>query len=273
MIEIRNLQFSYGKGQPLVLDGIDLDIPDGQWLAVIGPNGSGKSTLARCLNGLLQPAAGSVAVDGLSTGDEAALQTVREHVSFVFQNPDNQIVATSVEDDVAFGPENLGLSREEISRRVDGALHVTKLTALREKAPHLLSGGEKQRVAIAGALAMASRYLVLDEPTSMLDPLMREQVVASLRLLHRSHGLGVIYVTNIMEEALLAERVIVLEAGRVIKDGSPAEIFREAEWLLEHGLDMPQACRLAAMLADDGYESLRGALTAEELMERLCELS
>ena len=273
MIEIRNLQFRYGEDQPLALDGIDLDIPPGKWLALIGPNGSGKSTLARCLNGLLLPTGGSVRVDGLDTAAEDELMAVRERVSFVFQNPDNQIIATSVEDDVAFGPENLGLPREEISRRVEAALHVTGLLALREKAPHLLSGGEKQRVAIAGALAMASHYLVLDEPTSMLDPLMREQVLASLRLLHSSHGLGVIYVTNIIEEALLAERVIVLEEGRIVREGTAEEIFRDPQWLTAHGLDAPQACRIAAMLADDGYETLRGALTPEELTERICELS
>lgn len=273
MIEIRDLHFQYYKDGDSVLDGIDLTIPEGQWLAIIGANGSGKSTLARCLNGLLQPISGQVLVDGLDTACEQDLYRVRERIAFVFQNPDNQFVATSVEDDIAFGPENLGLEREEITRRVEQALQITGLTDKRHKAPHLLSGGEKQRAAIAGALAMASRYLVLDEPTSMLDPRLRQQVISSLRLLHGDYGMGLIYVTNIMEEALLAERIIVLDQGRLIRDGRPEEIFADYDWLSAHQLDMPQICRLSSLLAADGYPQLCGLMDSEQLVEQLCALS
>jgi energy-coupling factor transport system ATP-binding protein len=273
MIEIRDLHFSYHKQGEPVLNGIDLVIPEGQWLTVIGANGSGKSTLARCLNGLLQPTSGRVLVDGLDTANEQELYQLREKIAFVFQNPDNQFVATSVEDDIAFGPENLGLPREEITRRVEQALEITHLSEKRDKPPHLLSGGEKQRAALAGALAMASRYLVLDEPTSMLDPRLRRQVIASLRMLHAEYGMGLIYVTNIMEEALLAQRVVVLDQGRIARDGSPREIFSDYRWLRERQLDMPPICRLSAMLADDGYEQLRGIMDSELLLEQLCTLN
>lgn len=271
MIEIRDLHFRYAASSPQVLHGIELDIPDGQWLAIIGSNGSGKSTLARCLNGLLVPNSGSVTVDGLCTSNEEQMWQVRERVAFVFQNPDNQLVATSVEDDIAFGPENLGLPREEIVRRVDEALATMHLTHLRDKPPHLLSGGEKQRVAIAGALAMASRYLVLDEPTSMLDPLMREQVISSLQHLHDKLGMGILYVTNIMEEALLADRIIVLDKGRLVKDGTAQQIFGDTSWLSSHGLGMPPLCRIGSLLADEGYEQLRGIMHFDEFLDRLCE--
>lgn len=269
MIEIKNLSLRYEEDEVLALDDVSLTIPEGQWLAIIGVNGSGKSTFARCLNGLLLPDSGSVSVDGLSTSVEEEMWQVRERVSFVFQNPDNQLVATSVEDDIAFGPENLGLPREEIVQRVERALDITNLQDKREKPPHLLSGGEKQRVAIAGALAMASRYLVLDEATSMLDPLMRNQVIDSLRELHSTLNLGIIYVTNIMEEVLLAERVIVLEKGKIIREGTPHEILSDAAWLQEHGLDVPQICDLSSQLADKGFESLRGVMDFDLLLEKI----
>jgi len=188
----------------------------------------------------------------------------------VFQNPDNQLVATSVEDDIAFALENLGFPREEISQRVEGALSEMNLTALREKAPHLLSGGEKQRVAIAGALAMASKYLVLDEPTSMLDPSMRRSVIECLQKLHQEHGLAIIYITNIMEEALLADRVLVLGEGRVLRDEKPAALFMDHLWLWEHQLDIPQISYLAELLAERGHEQFRGVVSSKELVEIVC---
>lgn len=272
MIEVKDLHYSYSKQEAPILNGLDLRIEPGQWLAVVGRNGSGKSTLARCLNGLFLPDSGQVLVDGMDTADESRLYSIRERVAFVFQNPDNQLVATSVEDDIAFGLENLGLPREEITKRVEQALSVMRLTDKRDKPPHLLSGGEKQRVAIAGAIAMASTYLVLDEPTAMLDPLMRLEVIDSLTRLHREQGLTVIYVTNIMEEVLLADRVVLLDQGRIGRDCTPAELFSDPAYLIEQGLDVPQISYLAGRLADAGYESLRGALAVEELAERLCRI-
>lgn len=269
MIEIRNLTFAYSNDSQPALQDISLDIHQGEWLAVIGANGSGKSTLARQLNGLLLPSSGQVIVDGFDTADEASLLKARELVAFVFQNPDNQLIATSVEDDIAFGPENLGLSPEEITSRVENALSITGLTEKRYKAPHLLSGGEKQRVAIAGALAMVSRYLVLDEPTSMLDPGLRQSVQDTLSKLHQQWGMGIIYVTNIMEEALLADRIIVLDQGKLIKDGTPEEIFADNQWLSELGLAMPQICHLAARLVENGYAQAAGALDGEQLYQLL----
>lgn len=269
MIKIRDLHFQYEAEQP-VLQGLDLDIREGEWLCVIGANGSGKSTLARQLNGLLLPDSGEVEVEGLLTSDEEQLWQIRSQVAFVFQNPDNQLVATSVEDDIAFALENLGLPREEISQRVEQALQETNLLHLRDKAPYLLSGGEKQRVAIAGALAMASKYLVLDEPTSMLDPSMRRSVVESLQHLHREHGLAIIYITNIMEEALLAERIVVLGQGRILRDERPADLFTDYQWLREQHLDIPQVCQLAELLVERGYEQFRDVLNAAELMEIIC---
>ncbi|MBR5429457.1 MAG: energy-coupling factor transporter ATPase [Firmicutes bacterium] len=272
MIEIKDLHYSYSKQEEPTLKGLDLEIRPGEWLAVVGRNGSGKSTLARCLNGLFLPDSGQVLVDGMDTRDEDQIYSVRERVAFVFQNPDNQLVATSVEDDVAFGLENMGLPREEITRRVEGALDTMRLTDKRDKAPHLLSGGEKQRVAIAGAIAMASTYLVLDEPTAMLDPLMRQEVIDSLIRLHQEQGLAIIYVTNIMEEVLLAQRVILLDQGRVDRDCTPAELFSDPDYLAAEGLDVPQISHLAARLAAAGYDSLRGALDVGELAERLTQL-
>lgn len=269
MIEISKLGFSYDKQQAPIISGLDLTIREGEWLTVLGRNGSGKSTLARLLNGLLLPSAGQVCVDGLTTLEPDQLWRVREKVAFVFQNPENQFIATSVEDDIAFGPENLGYPREEIIQRVERALELMNLQPIRSKAPHLLSGGEKQRVAIAGALAMASRYLVLDEPTSMLDPQMRRAVLESLHFLHRELGMAIIYITNIMEEALLAERIIVLDQGRIAREGTPVEIFADQQWLLSMGLDLPQVSRLSGMLDQAGYHQFAGIVDFQQLLETI----
>ena len=269
MIEISNLNFQYDKeGEPVLRD-ISLTVGEHQWLTLVGCNGSGKSTLARQINGLLLPDSGRVLVDGLDTADPGQLWQIREKVSFVFQNPDNQFIATSVEDDIAFGLENLGLPQEEISRRVDMALELLNLAPLRSKAPHLLSGGEKQRVALAGALAMSSRYLVLDEPTSMLDAGMRASVLQSLEYIHKELGIGIIYVTNIMDEALLADEVVVLEHGRIIRRDTPEQIFSDSGWIDAHGLELPQICRIAAGLVAAGYIDFAGALDEDTLIERL----
>jgi energy-coupling factor transport system ATP-binding protein len=269
MIKAERISFSYQQDGPQALRDIDIEIAARSWVAIIGANGSGKSTLARHFNGLLLPDKGRVLVDGLDTADADELIEVRQKVAFVFQNPDNQMVATSVEDDIAFGPENLGLPPQEIGRRLTEALAITGLTDKRRQAPHLLSGGEKQRVAIAGALAMRSAYMVLDEPTSMLDPQLRLSVIATLRKLHRELGLTIIYVTNVMEEALLAERVLVLETGQLVKDGPPAEIFSDAKWLQKRQLALPPACQIAAVLAEAGCKELAGCLTVEDLLKQI----
>ncbi|MCL1974802.1 MAG: energy-coupling factor transporter ATPase, partial [Firmicutes bacterium] len=263
MIQAEHLSFSYLPDGFYALKDINVEIPAGQWVAIIGANGSGKSTLARHFNGLLLPDEGRVLVDGLNTAVPEELFKVRQKVAFVFQNPDNQMVATSVEDDIAFGPENLGLPVEEIGRRLEESLVFTGLTEKRHQAPHLLSGGEKQRVAIAGALAMRSAYMVLDEPTSMLDPQLRLSVIATLRQLHKELGLTIIYITNIMEEALLAERVLVLEAGRLLKDSSPVNVFSDAAWLAERQLAKPPLCYISTVLAEEGYPELASCLTEE----------
>jgi energy-coupling factor transport system ATP-binding protein len=270
MIEIKNITFTYENADQPALREISLNIRAGEWLAVIGANGSGKSTLARQINGLLLPESGEVTVDGMSTQDAAGLWQIRTQVAFVFQNPDNQIVATTVEEDIAFGLENIGLPSEKIEERVNYALDITGLQELRTKEPHLLSGGEKQRVAIAGALAMNSCYLVLDEPTSMLDPSLRRQVIETLQYMHKELGMTIIYITNIMDEAILAERIVVLSAGKLIKEGSPQDIFADHKWLQGQGLDMPQICRLGSMLSDGGFGSeYRGILHLEEMVATL----
>ncbi len=272
MIKIENISHQYADSDRKALSDLSLDIEKGRFLAVIGPNGSGKSTFIRHLNGLFLPCEGRVTVDGLDTLDENNLRAIREKVAFVFQNPDNQIVASSVEEDIAFGPENLGLAPQEIDRRVEDALAACNLTALRDKPPYLLSGGEKQRLAIAGACAMDFDYLVLDEPTSMLDPLLRQQVIDLICKLHKTRQCAIVFVTNIMEEALLADDVLVLRDGRFFAYGPPQEVFADRLMLEEIGLGLPQISYLAALLGEAGYPALRGAVSVDELVEKTLEV-
>ncbi len=272
MIEIKNIAFSYQEAAPPILSDLSLNIAAGQWLTIIGANGSGKSTLARHLNGLLLPYSGDILIDGLNSKEQAALWQIRQRVAFVFQNPDNQLIASSVEDDIVFGPENLGLSRAEIAKRLEEVLKVCGLEAKRSKAPYQLSGGEKQKVAIAGALAMQPNYMVLDEPTSMLDPILRKTIIQTLQKLHRQLGMGIIYITNIMEEALLAERIIVLANGHVIKDGSPQQVFSDHQFLLAQKLDIPPISHIASLLNKQGLADLKGILTIEDFGAALAKL-
>ncbi|MCR4963145.1 MAG: energy-coupling factor transporter ATPase [Firmicutes bacterium] len=269
MIEINDVSYTYEDDPQPALSHIRLQVRPGEWLAVIGANGSGKSTLARMCNGLLVPDQGQVLVDGLDTAKPGEVFAARQKVAFVFQNPDNQFVATTVGDDVAFGPENLGLPPEEIGKRVEDALDAVDLREKMDKPPHLLSGGEKQRVAIAGALAMASRYLVLDEPTSMLDPALRASLLDTLSRLRREKGLALIYITNIMEEAVLADRILVLHEGRVVREGTPRQIFADGQWLRQYRLALPPAAAFASELARSGHPSLQGLLEAEEVASAL----
>lgn len=249
-----------------------MDIPKGEWLAVVGPNGSGKSTLARQLNGLLIPKLGTVVVDGMDTQDPAAVWEIRQKVAFVFQNPDNQLVASSVEEDVAFGPENLGLPPAEIAARVEEALQVTGMEEYRDFPPHLLSGGQKQRVAIAGALAMHSQYLVLDEATAMLDPQGRSEVLGTLCRLNRDLGMTMIYITHFMEEAALATRLVVMNEGKLYTAGSPKEVFGRPELLNRIGLDVPEVSLLAARLKARGLIRSGGIISLDEMVDTLCQL-
>ena len=230
MIELKDVTFAYpaeeGKQTKNALDGVTLSIEKGSFVAVLGHNGSGKSTLAKTMNAILVPAGGKVLVEGMDTAEEANLLAIRQRVGMVFQNPDNQIVANVVEEDVAFAPENLGVPPAEIRRRVDDALKLVGMYEYREHAPHLLSGGQKQRVAIAGVIAMAPRCIVLDEPTAMLDPIGRREVLSTIRDLNRKSGVTVVLITHHMDEAAQADRLVVMSKGRVIADGPPGEVFQ-----------------------------------------------
>jgi energy-coupling factor transport system ATP-binding protein len=272
-IEVKDLTHIYNRGKPgeyQALSGLNLEVRKGEFLAVVGPNGSGKSTLARYLNALLTPVGGRVLVDGLDTGRPENVWEIRRRVGMVFQNPDNQIVSSLVEEDVAFGPENLGLPSDEVRQRVDEALQLTGLSEYRQHAPHLLSGGQKQRLAIAGVLAMRPACLVLDEPSAMLDPAGRRELMTTLLRLNRSRGVTVVLVTHFMEEAALADRIAVMSRGRLAGLGSPARVFTEVELLEELGLELPLPAELAHGLKKRGFPVPGEILTAGDLVAFLC---
>ena len=253
IIRFENVHFTYPEDSRESLCGIDLSIREGSFVAVLGHNGSGKSTLAKHMNAILLPSAGKVLVNGADTADESRLLDVRHTVGMVFQNPDNQIVANVVEDDVAFDPENLGVPSEEIRHRVDEALKQVGMYELRLHAPHLLSGGQKQRVAIAGVLAMQPKLIVLDEPTAMLDPQGRQEVIATVTKLCREQGMTVVLITHHMEECVGADRLIVMSEGRIALDGSPAEVFSQVEAMEREGLSVPETTRLLFDLNRRGF--------------------
>ncbi len=274
-VEALALTHLYKTGESqgiLALAGIDISVSPGEFLVIIGPNGSGKSTLAKHLNVLLLPSQGDVLVFGMNTKDGEYTWEIRKTAGMVFQNPDNQIIATVVEEDVAFGPENLGVEPEEIRSRVKEGLESVGMSPYRRHAPHLLSGGQKQRVAIAGVMAMKPRCIILDEPTAMLDPRGREEVLATVRVLNKKHGLTVIHITHYMDEALYADRVLVMDAGRVIMDGPPKQVFFAKDKLQALGLDVPPLGKLTGMLWDAGYAVRPDALTVDELVDELCRL-
>ena len=272
IIRTEGLVFRYdteGDEKP-VLDSLDLEIEEGTFVAVLGHNGSGKSTLAKHMNAILLPSGGRVWVDEMDTEDEARRLDIRRTVGMVFQNPDNQIVANVVEDDVAFGPENLGVPSPEIRQRVDEALKDVGMYEFREHASHLLSGGQKQRVAIAGIVAMRPRCIVLDEPTAMLDPAGRREVLDTVHRLNRELGITVILITHHMDECIDADRLIVMSDGRIIADGTPAEVFPQVELLRGSGLDVPATVSLLFELRRAGFDLPLDALTVEECAEVLC---
>ena len=275
IIETRDLRFSYPAAEgvtPVVLDGVDLKIRAGSFVAVLGHNGSGKSTLAKHMNAILLPTGGAVYVDGMDTADDDLLLDIRRTVGMVFQNPDNQIVANVVEEDVAFAPENLGVPPEEIRRRVDKALQTVGMYEFREHAPHLLSGGQKQRVAIAGVLAMAPRCIVLDEPTAMLDPVGRREVMDTIKKLNRTAGVTVVLITHHMDEAAQADRLVVMSKGQVVADGTPKEVFSHVEALKSVGLTVPETVELCWALRKDGLDLPLDALSDEECAQALYNL-
>ena len=259
-----------GRGQVVALQGVDLIVERGEFVALIGPNGSGKSTLARHFNGLLLPTAGRVWIDGLLTSDPRHLWQVRQRVGMVFQNPESQLVASTVEEDVAFGPENHALPPEEIRRRVDDALNIVGLLDYRTHPPQMLSGGQKQLVAIAGALATCPACIVFDEPTSMLDPPGRRQVLETIARLNAEESLTVVMITQSMDEAAAARRVLVMSGGRIVVDAPPTEVFEQGERLRALGLDLPPAVEIAHRLRDQGMVLPRGLLTVEALARALC---
>jgi ABC-type cobalt transport system, ATPase component len=273
MIKTINLRHSYpgaDGAEVVALEDISLTVNAGEFIAVIGTNGSGKSTLAKHFNALLLPTGGECLVDGLSTSLAENVWAIRQKVGMVFQNPDNQIVAAVVEEDVAFGPENLGVPPAEIAVRVAGALDLVGMAEYRHHGPHLLSGGQKQRIAIAGVLAMRPKCLVLDEPTAMLDPLGRDEVLATVTRLNKQEGITVMYITHFMEEAAAADRIVVLDAGRVVRIGRPAEVFSQVAELKALGLDAPLAADVAARLRAAGVPVPAGIITDEELAVALC---
>ena len=276
LIQVEHLSHLYHKdmdNEYKALDDINLTIKDGEFVAIIGTNGSGKSTLAKHFNALLLPTSGICRVAGMETSAEADLWKIRQHIGMVFQNPDNQIVATLVEEDIAFGPENLGVPSEEIKKRVTEALKIVGMEKYRKFAPHLLSGGQKQRVAIAGALAMHTRCLVLDEPTAMLDPMGRAEVMETVKKLHDQAGITIIYITHFMEEAVMADRVVVMENGKICDEGTPMEIFTQVEKLKNLGLEVPLATEVAAKLRKQGISLPPNIITNEELAVCLCQLN
>ncbi len=272
-IEFKNVTFGYqnedGVVTENVIENFDLSVEKGSFVAVLGHNGCGKSTLAKLCNGIEVPVSGKVFVDSLDTSDEGKLLDIRRRVGIVFQNPDNQIVATVVEDDVAFGPENLGVDPKEIRRRVDEALKNVGMYEFRLFEPHKLSGGQKQRVAIAGIIAMKPQCIVLDEPTAMLDPRGRREVMKTVRRLNRDFGITVIFITHYMDEAAKADRVVVMDDGKIILDGAPKKVFSNVKTLKMAGLDVPQATELSLALREEGINIPEDALDIDELFENI----
>ena len=269
LIEIVNVGFQYVGAEKVALKNISLSIQKGEVVAIVGHNGSGKSTLCKMLNALLLPAEGTVTVDGMDTRDENNLLEIRRRVGMVFQNPDNQLVTTIVEEDVGFGPENLGVPPAEIRARVDAALNEVEMSEYAEKASHALSGGQKQRVAIAGLLAMQPEVLVLDEATAMLDPRGREEVLSTVRKLNRERGMTVVMITQFMEEALDADRVFVLSEGRLVMEGTPKEVFNERALLEDSRLESPAFVKLRDELIAAGLPISHEAMTCDALADEL----
>lgn len=276
MIRCENLTYKYTSLEDgedkYAVKGVNLEVKKGEFLVVLGHNGSGKSTIAKHINVLLTPTEGKVLVDGLDTSDEKNIWNIRSKAGMVFQNPDNQLVATIVEEDVAFGPENLGVDPKEIRRRVDDSLEKVGMSKYKRHAPHLLSGGQKQRVAIAGVLAMQPECIVFDEPTAMLDPSGRREVMENIKNLNENYGITIVLITHYMDEAAQADRIVVVDDGKIILEGTPKEVFSKVEVMKEIGLDVPQVTELAYELRKEGINISDDILNVDEMVEALCQL-
>lgn len=270
-VRFENVIFSYREdGQDPAVNGVTLSVEEGQFVAVLGRNGSGKSTLAKLINALLTPTSGSVRVFGMDTLDEKQTFEIRKCAGMVFQNPDNQTVASIVEDDVAFGPENIGVPRDEIGKRIDFALEAVGMSDFRDATPARLSGGQKQRIAIAGVLAVLPKIMILDESTAMLDPKGRKEVMDVIKKLNKERGMTVVLITHFMDEALQADRAVVMHRGEIVLDGAPERIFAHSEELETYGLTLPRAAAVCKKLQSAGMP-VKDAFTAEELAEAICE--
>ncbi|MYL65856.1 energy-coupling factor ABC transporter ATP-binding protein [Bacillus hwajinpoensis] len=272
LITVQGVSFRYHEDQPHVLRDVSLSVYKGEWLAIVGHNGSGKSTLAKLLNGLQLPEQGDVLVEGYNSRDEESIWEIRRRVGIVFQNPDNQFVGTSVRDDVAFGLENSGMARELMLERISESVQKVRMEDYLDQEPHRLSGGQKQRVAIAGIIALRPSIVILDEATSMLDPAGRKEVLQTMRKLKEEEGMTVISITHDLEEAAQADRVVVMNAGEVIDEGLPVEVFKKGDMLEEIGLDLPFPLQVQRALSEKGYDFSRLTLSQEELVNELWTL-
>jgi energy-coupling factor transport system ATP-binding protein len=271
LIRIENVKFKYDKdNSAFAVDGVSLNIRKGEFTAIIGHNGSGKSTLAKLINSILLPTEGKIYVKEMDTADDSKLWDIRQAAGMVFQNPDNQLVATIVEEDIAFGPENQGVEPSEIRKRVDDALNAVGMYEFRKRPPHMLSGGQKQRIAIAGILALNSDCIILDEPTAMLDPSGRKEVMETLRKL-KENGKTIILITHYMDEAVQADRVVIMDRGTIKLDGSPKEVFRNIDEIKKFGLDVPQVTELAQELSKEGLSLPNDIIDVKELVDLLCQ--
>lgn len=271
IIRIENVKFKYSKEDTgYAVDGVSLNIKKGEFTAIIGHNGSGKSTLAKLINSILLPTEGKIYVKGMDTADDSRLWDIRQAAGMVFQNPDNQLVATIVEEDIAFGPENQGVEPAEIRKRVDDALNAVGMYEYRKRPPHLLSGGQKQRIAIAGVLALNSDCIILDEPTAMLDPSGRKEVMETLKKLN-NQGKTILLITHYMDEAVMADRVVIMDQGNIKLDGTPKEVFKNLEVIKKFGLDVPQVTELAQELAKEGLNIPPDIINVKDLVDLLCQ--
>jgi energy-coupling factor transport system ATP-binding protein len=270
IIEIQNVSFKYNQEDNLALDNVSLKIDKGEFVAILGHNGSGKSTLAKLINSLLLPTKGNITVKGMNTRDDDKLWEIRQTAGMVFQNPDNQLVATIVEEDVAFGPENQGVEPDMIRKLVDDSLKAVDMYEYRKRPPHLLSGGQKQRIAIAGVLALNSDCIILDEPTAMLDPSGRNEVMDTIKMLNKEEEKTILLITHYMDEAVQADRVVVMDGGKVQLQGTPKEVFKNIDQIKEFGLDVPQVTELAHNLRKEGINLPDDIILIEELVEELC---
>lgn len=274
IIKVNDVSFEYITEESTLkaIDNLSLEVKKGEFVAIIGHNGSGKSTLSKNLNAILLPTEGNILIDGLDTREEDKLWDIRQTAGMVFQNPDNQIVATIVEEDVAFGPENLGIEPKEIRKRVEESLKSVGMYELRDRQPHLLSGGQKQRVAIAGIIAMKPKCIIFDEATAMLDPSGRKEVMKTIKRLNKEENITTLHITHFMEEAVEADRVIVMEKGRTLLEGTPRQVFSNIKMLREIGLDVPCMTELSSLLKEDGLDISSDILTVDEMVMKLCQL-